>query len=110
MYWFILPEQTPDTTSGWLAYPMTVRDDAPFTRREMQIFLEKRNIQTRVIFTGNITRQPGFRGIEMRTDSEGYPGADLVMRGGVLLACHHGLTDDLLAHVHESFRAFAAQF
>ena len=89
---------------------MTIRDDAPFTRREMQIFLEKRNIQTRVVFTGNITRQPGFKDIEMKKATEGYPVADHVMRGGVLLACHHGLTDEMLAHVHGSFRTFAAQY
>ena len=108
--WFILPKQTNESRTGWLAFPMTIRDDAPFTRREMQIFLEKRNIQTRVVFTGNITRQPGFKNIEMKKATEGYPIADHVMRGGVLLACHHGLTDEMLAHVHDSFRDFAAQY
>ena len=108
--WFILPEQTEDCRTGWLAFPLTVREDAPFTRRDMQIFLEKRNIQTRVVFTGNITRQPGFKNIEMRTAAEGYPVADHVMRGGVLLACHHGLNDEMLEHVHESVRVFIKQY
>ncbi len=105
--WFVLPRQTPRTRTGWLAFPLTVRASAPFTRRELQIFLELRNIQTRVVFTGNITRQPGFRSIARRTASSGYPEADKVMQGGILLACHHGLTSPLLAHVHESFEAFA---
>ncbi len=109
-HWFVVPSQTTNTSSGWLAYPLTLREDAPFTRKEMQIFLEQRNIQTRVVFTGNITRQPGFRNIRMRTDPETYPIADQVMKGGVLLACHHGLTDDLLSHVHESFSEFAKRF
>ena len=108
--WFILPKQTSESRTGWLAFPLTIREGAPFTRREMQIYLEKRNIQTRVVFTGNITRQPGFKEIEMKKAPEGYPEADQVMRGGVLLACHHGLNDEMLAHVHESFRAFAAQY
>lgn len=108
--WFILPKQTPGSYTGWLAYPLTLRDSAPFTRRELQIFLEKRNIQTRVVFTGNIIRQPGFKTINMRTAPDGYPEADKVMRGGILLACHHGLTNEMLAHVHESFRQFAGQF
>jgi len=108
--WFILPKQTPNSRTGWLAFPITLREEAPFKRRDMQIFLEKRNIQTRVVFTGNITRQPGFKDINMKKAEEGYVEADRVMRGGVLLACHHGLTDDMLSHVHESFDAFAAQY
>ena len=108
--WFELPRQAEGSRTGWLAFPLTVRPDAPFSRREMQIFLERKNIQTRVIFTGNINRQPGFRDIPKRVRDEGYPVADAVMRGGVLLACHHGLTDEMMAHVHASFDEFAAQF
>lgn len=107
--YFVLPKQTPGSYTGWLAYPLTVREGAPFKRRDFQIFLEKRNIQTRVVFTGNILRQPGFKDIHCRKASGGYPEADKVMRGGVLLACHHGLTKEMIAHVHESVDAFMAQ-
>lgn len=108
--WFTLPKQTADTRTGWLAFPLVVRPDAPFSRRDLQLVLEQRNIQTRVVFTGNVTRQPGFRDAPRRLAEGGYPEADRVMRGGVLLACHHGLTEAMLAHVHESFRVFAARF
>jgi CDP-4-dehydro-6-deoxyglucose reductase, E1 len=109
-HWFVLPKQIPNTSSGWLAYPLTVRKEAPFNRRELQIFLENRNIQTRVVFTGNIIRQPGFRNATMKTDSAGYPISDQIMEGGILLACHHGLDKDLINHVHESFTEFATLF
>ena len=105
--WFILPRQMEKSHTGWLAFPLTIKDDAPFNRKEMQIFLEKRNIQTRVIFTGNITRQPGFINIQKREAEGAYPESDEVMRGGVLLACHHGLTREMLDHVHSSFEIFA---
>lgn len=108
--WFTLPRQTPDSRTGWLAFPLVVGNEAPFTRRELQVFFEERNIQTRVVFTGNITRQPGFRDAPMRTASGGYPESDRVMKGGLLLACHHGLTAPMLAHVHQSFREFAGRF
>lgn len=108
--WFVLPRQLPDSRTGWLAFPLTVRRDAPFTRTEMQIFLERRDIQTRPVFTGNILRQPAMAGIENRTMAGGYPVADQVMRGGILLACHHGLSAQQLAWIHESFRDFAKQF
>ena len=108
--WFVLPRQLPEAETGWLAFPLTIRDEAPFTRRELQIFLEERNIQTRTVFTGNILRQPGFARIQRRETEDGYPVADAVMRGGVLLACHHGLTAAQLAHVHESFAVFAGRY
>lgn len=105
--WFVLPSQLPQARTGWLAFPLTVREDAPFTRRDMQIFLERRDIQTRPVFTGNILRQPAMRGVEVRADPAGYPQADAVMRGGILLACHHGLGDEQIAFIHESFESFA---
>lgn len=107
--WFILPKQLPNSRTGWLAFALTVRPDAPFTRTDMQIFLEKRNIQTRTIFTGNILRQPGFKNVPHKTTPSGYANADQVMRGGILLACHHGLNDQMMQHIHNSFSAFVAE-
>lgn len=105
--WFILPEQLPHATTGWLALPLTIRPGAPFHRRELQCFLEERDIQTRVVFTGNILRQPAMRNVEARVSERGYPVADAVMRGGILLACHHGLGDEQIEYVHKCFRVFA---
>ena len=105
--WFILPRQLEAARSGWLAFPLTIRDDAPFTRREMQIWLEERDIQTRPVFTGNILRQPAMANVRHRAAPGGYPMADAVMRGGILLACHHGLDDAQLDHMHTSFQSFA---
>ncbi|WEX89791.1 aminotransferase class I/II-fold pyridoxal phosphate-dependent enzyme [Sinorhizobium garamanticum] len=104
--WFRLPRQLPGSKTGWLAFPLTIRPDAPFTRRDMQIFLERRDIQTRPVFTGNILRQPAMKGVKCRTADGGYPVADDVTRGGILLACHHGLTQEQLDHIHNSFREF----
>ena len=108
--WFILPKQLENSTTGWLAYPLTIREESPFTRTEMQIFLEKRNIQTRVVFTGNILRQPGFSDISCKKTKEGYPEADNVTRGGLLLACHHALNDEMNRHLYESLDLFFKQF
>ena len=105
--WFILPKQLDDSRTGWLAFAMTVKEGAPFSRKEMQIFLEKRNIQTRTVFTGNILRQPGFNKIERREAGDGYPHTDHVMQGGILLGCHHGMTEAMLDHIKASFREFA---
>jgi len=106
---FILPRQLEGSRTGWLACPLIVKDDAPFTRQALQLFLEKRNIQTRTVFTGNILRQPGFRNIECKKSAH-YPNADQVMRGGILLACHHGLTQPMIDHVHHSIEIFLKKF
>jgi CDP-6-deoxy-D-xylo-4-hexulose-3-dehydrase len=102
---FVLPEETKGVRTGWLAFPIIVKKSAPFERKDFQIFLEKRNIQTRVVFTGNITRQPGFKNIEMRK-SKDLSNADDIMRGGTLLACHHGLNDEMFAHMHGVIEEF----
>ena len=103
---FILPKQLPDSRTGWLAFATTLRETAPFIRRDLQIFLEKRNIMTRTVFTGNITRQPGFKHLPSKVARGGYPEADKVMRGGMLLACHHGLSDAQIDHIMESVTEF----
>ncbi len=104
--WFILPKQFPQSRTGWLAFALTLKDTAPFKRKDLQIFLEKRNIQTRTVFTGNILRQPGFKNIKRREAKEGYANTDHVMRGGMLMGCHHGLTKEMIAHMHQSFEEF----
>lgn len=108
--WFIMPKQLPQSRTGWLAFALTVKDGAPFTRKEMQIFLERRNIQTRTVFTGNILRQPGYKNIERKESADGYAEADKVMKGGILLACHQGLTEEMTAHLHASIREFLNQY
>ena len=108
--YFILPKQLPKSRSGWLAYPITIKENAPFSRTQMQIFLEKKNIQTRVVFTGNILKQPGFKNIKAKKDKKGYPESDKVMRNCILIACHHGLTKKMTTHLHKCIDEFMSKF
>ena len=103
---FILPKQLENTKTGWLAYPITIKDNVNFTRTQMQIYLEKRNIQTRVVFTGNILRQPGFKKIKAKVLKSGYPEADNVMQNGILIGCHQGLNNKQLNHLTSSIKLF----
>lgn len=108
--WLDLPVQNPDADTTWFAFPMVVKEGAPFTRRDVQIHFEEHNIQTRVVFTGNITRQPGFRKVDMRVHPAGLAESDRVMERGFLIAAHHGMSDEMLAHVHQTFEDFARRF
>ena len=108
--YFSLPIQNPKAYTCWLAFPMVVKKDAPFNRTDMQIFLEKRNIQTRVVFTWNILRQPMMKNVECVGEADDFVNADRVMKQGILLACHHGLNDEMINHLYQSIDLFIEQY
>jgi CDP-6-deoxy-D-xylo-4-hexulose-3-dehydrase len=103
---FVLPHQHPLSNTNWLAFPLVVKDGAGFTRSELALFLEKRNIQTRPIFTGNILRQPGFKNIDHRKFGNNFPVADKVMKDSLLIGCHHGLAKREMDYLCEMFSLF----
>ncbi len=90
----ILPDETMDP--NWLAFPLLAEN-----RLGLVTYLEQNNIQTRVIFSGNITRHPAFR--EFLTD---YTNADRIMKDGILLGCHHGMTLDDVEYVCNKIKEF----
>tara|TARA_A100001015_G_scaffold243633_1_gene278670 strand:- start:2480 stop:3685 length:1206 start_codon:yes stop_codon:yes gene_type:complete len=103
---FELPVQNSSAHTCWLAYPIKVKENAGFSRTEMQIYLEERNIQTRVVFTGNVLRQPMMSGQNFVGKADDFVNADRVMKNGILLACHHGLTDDMKEHLYSTIEEF----
>ena len=108
--YFNLPKQIRGARTAWLAFALTISIDAPFSRKDFQIFLEENDVQTRPIFTGNILRQPGFSRINHKATEEGYPVADSVMQNGVLIACHHGLLDDDVEYMHDVIDSFMSRY
>ena len=107
---FINPKETELSETAWLAFPIQLKENIPFTRKEFMIFLEKRNIKTRVVFTGNINRQPGFVDINKVVLDEGYPVADYVMRNGILLPLHHGLSEEMFNKLHATIELFLEKY
>ena len=103
---FSIPEQAKNIKTAWLAYPILINKEANFKRKDFQIFLEKRDIQTRVVFTGNIIRQPMMKNIKYKTNKDGYPNSDAVMERGVLLPLHHGMTDEMFNRLHQTIEEF----
>jgi CDP-4-dehydro-6-deoxyglucose reductase, E1 len=108
--YFSNPVETDNINTAWLAFPILINENAPFSRKEFQIYLEKRNIQTRVVFTGNIIRQPMMKGMKYKTTDQGYPNSDAVMERGVLLPIHHGLTDEMFKRLHKTIDEFIENF
>ena len=106
---FSVPIENENANTAWLAFPILIKEDAPFTRKEFQIFLEKRNIQTRVVFTGNILKQPMMKNVSCKKSSEGYQNADNVMERGVLLPLHHGMTKGMFERFFSCVDDFVTQ-
>ncbi len=96
---FVLPRQSPELETAWLGFPLVIRPDAGFVRPDLQRHLDERGIDTRTIWTGNVTRQPMLQGATYRLPDGGAPRADEVMARGVLLPLSHAIDDETLEHV-----------
>jgi CDP-6-deoxy-D-xylo-4-hexulose-3-dehydrase len=105
--YFKLPETYDGVKTPWLAFPLVIRTNKKFNRREMQIFYEKNNVQTRTIFTGNILKQPIMKNLYYKSHKNTAPVADDVMKNGILLGCHQGLTSKELKYICSTFKKFA---
>ncbi|KGG16339.1 MULTISPECIES: DegT/DnrJ/EryC1/StrS family aminotransferase [unclassified Prochlorococcus] len=105
---FTNPEETKGANTAWLAYPIIINKGAPFTRKQFQIYLEERGIQTRVVFTGNILRQPMSKSFYKKVTAMGLEKSDNVMQRGVLLPVHHGMTDKMFDKLHNTIDGFIA--
>lgn len=128
--YFDVPEETKGAETNWLAYAILFKDNIPFSRIQLATHLERQNIQTRPIFTGNILRQPVFTASKKGGDYPGYaslvtaghtggeirvaslrkqddfPGADYVMRNGLLVGCHQSLTPRHIQHITKAVESF----
>ena len=103
---FSNPIETNNVDTAWLAFPILINKNSPFTRKEFQIYLEKRKIQTRVVFTGNILRQPMMKNIKFKLSNAGYKNSDAIMKNGVLLPLHHGMKDTMFDRLHSTVEEF----
>jgi CDP-6-deoxy-D-xylo-4-hexulose-3-dehydrase len=88
--------------TAWLAYPFVLRPECGVARGELQQQLEARGVDTRMVWTGNVVRQPMMRGVQHRRAPGGYPNADRVMEHGLLLPCNHFMGDDDVDFVCEA--------
>jgi CDP-6-deoxy-D-xylo-4-hexulose-3-dehydrase len=96
----VRPRTTDGADTTWMRYPFLLADD--LDRTAAQEFLLERNIPTRMVWTGNILRQPGFAHITHRAPEGGLPNADRVMDRALSLPLHHGLTSDDMGHLVQS--------
>jgi CDP-6-deoxy-D-xylo-4-hexulose-3-dehydrase len=103
---FNLPEQYKNVKTPWLAFPLVIKKNKYFNRKEMQIYFEKSNIQTRTIFTGNILKQPVMKNRIYKKHPQCDAIANNVMKNGILLGCHQGMKKNELDYICQTFLKF----
>lgn len=91
----MLPEATPGSDPAWFGFPIGVREVAPFTREDLIRALEAQKIGTRLLFGGNLIRQPAYEACEYRTVGE-LPNSDFVMNNVFWVGVYPGLTSKML--------------
>lgn len=90
--YFHLPRATPGTDPSWFGYLLTLRDGAPVSRNDVVAMLEARKVGTRLLFAGNLTKQPAYEGVEYRIEG-GLAHTDKIMNDSFWVGVWPGLTD-----------------
>jgi dTDP-4-amino-4,6-dideoxygalactose transaminase len=103
----ILPEATAGSDPSWFGFAVTVRPDASFERRELVAHLEANGIATRLLFAGNLLRQPAYQDVEHRV-VDSLEVTDMVAERTFWVGCYPGLREAHLDHVAEQMQRFPA--
>jgi CDP-6-deoxy-D-xylo-4-hexulose-3-dehydrase len=96
---FVLPRITPGIETGWHMFPILIKPESGVRRAEFQQHMEAQGIDTRMVWTGNVTRQPAFADKPHRIAPGGLPNADRVMEFGLILPCNHAIDDEGIEYI-----------
>lgn len=101
---FILPKATPGANPSWFGFPLAVRAEAPFTRNQVVQYLEKHKVATRLLFGGNLVRQPAYRDNNVQYRVVGaLKNSDFVMNQVFWIGVYPGLSSTMLEYTLEIF-------
>lgn len=103
--YFILPRATVNSDPSWFGFILTIRDGVSFTKNEIVSYLESHRIQTRMLFAGNLVRQPAFQNANYRI-SGGLTNTDKILHDTFLVGVYPGLTNEMIDYVIDKIRAF----
>ena len=107
---FILPEPTHNSDPSWFGFLLTIRDNAPFTRKEIVELLESKGIQTRMLFAGNFLRHPAMD--DIRKDPSSYriigdlKNTDKVMKDTFWLGVYPGMKEGMIEFIISTIKNF----
>lgn len=103
--YFILPEATKHSEPSWFGFPILVKENAPFTRNDIVNYLEKNKIATRMLFGGNLAKQPAYQNIKYKT-VDSLKNTDLVMNNLFWIGVYPGITKEKIDYMVKIFNKF----
>jgi CDP-4-dehydro-6-deoxyglucose reductase, E1 len=106
--YLVLPEATPGSDPSWFGFPIGVRESAPFKRRDLVAALEAKKIGTRLLFGGNLLRQPAYEGCDFRVVGE-LKNTDFAMNNVFWVGVYPGLTEEMLDYIVDAIGSFASE-
>lgn len=101
----ILPRATPNADPSWFGFPLTLTDEAPVNRVELLQYLDESKVGTRLLFAGNLTRQPYMIGRNYRVSGE-LKNTDIVMNNTFWIGVQPSLTEEMLEFSASKIEAF----
>jgi CDP-6-deoxy-D-xylo-4-hexulose-3-dehydrase len=104
----ILPRATENSDPSWFGFPITIREDSNIKRYDLVRYLEKNKIMTRMLFGGNLTRQPAYEDVEYRVVGE-LKNTDLIMNNTFFIGVYPGITDEMIDYIVKIFKNFFSQ-
>jgi len=108
--YFVLPKATLNSSPSWFGFPLAVRPEAPFTRDQGVQYLEKHRIATRLLFAGNLLRQPAYcdDGVQYRVIGD-LKNSDFVMNQVFWIGVYPGLSREMLEYILERFHVMPGE-
>ncbi len=107
--YFILPKKQLNSDPSWFGFPLLVKNDSPFSRNEIVQYLENNKISTRMLFGGNLTRQPAYKGINYKIFGS-LENSDLVMNNLFWIGVYPGLKVEHLSYITSKIDVFFQNF
>jgi CDP-6-deoxy-D-xylo-4-hexulose-3-dehydrase len=101
----ILPEATPNSDPSWFGFPITLRDNAPVSRVDLLTYLDQKKIGTRLLFAGNLIRQPYMTGRNYRVSGE-LTNTDIIMNNTFWIGVYPGLSREMLEYAAKQIECY----
>ncbi len=108
--YFFVPQELKSVKTGWLAFPLLIKNTKIIQRKKLQIFLEKNLIQTRTIFSGNILEQPMMYKKKYKVVKKKIYEADYIMKNGILIGCHNSMKKNELIYLCKKIDEFIKKY